>query len=390
VEFKKTLNFSELSISKSASFTEAIFYQEVDLYRSQFGNSNLNDASEENERIGDEAESEGRGYTSFDGAIFQEKVTFSEVHFWNELSFNGAVFNKQTEFIGLKSDMFDVVCDFGALTLPEDGDFVFEKVNLSKVKFHNTNLEKIVFRDVHWGTGKTRLQKFFRGNSYILWDEIRPSEGWNDWIDDSKTAENYRQLVLNYESKRDFATAEYFHIGEMEMLRKKVGDLVNYNDYKEPSKFRAFLNRKLKFHYISNLWCKIRKYLNSYGLYWLSSRYGTSFVQALIVLVLLVCSFSFLFLLTGFKSSKENTVEPNRVVEYNLLPDSNHVVPTFSRFISDFIESVSYTLSIVTFQKERFYEPLGWQSRFLLYLAVFTLTAQAALVLLAIRRRFKR
>lgn len=53
-------------------------------------------------------------------------------------------------------------------------------------------------------------------------------------------------------------------------------------------------------------------------------------------------------------------------------------------------ESVSYSLSIITFQKERFYEPLGWEARFLLYLAVLVLTVQSALVLLAVRRQFKR
>ena len=36
-------------------------------------------------------------------------------------------------------------------------------------------------------------------------------------------AENYRQLVLNYEHKRDYDTAEDFHVGEMEMRRKKKG-----------------------------------------------------------------------------------------------------------------------------------------------------------------------
>ncbi|HEV8366905.1 MAG TPA: hypothetical protein VGQ39_03050 [Pyrinomonadaceae bacterium] len=57
---------------------------------------------------------------------------------------------------------------------------------------------------------------------------------------------------------------------------------------------------------------------------------------------------------------------------------------------SDLGESVLFTLSIITFQKERFYEPVGWQAKLCLYSAVLFLTAQAALVLLALRRRFKR
>ena len=36
-------------------------------------------------------------------------------------------------------------------------------------------------------------------------------------------AANYRQLVINSEAKRDYAAAEDFHIGEMEMRRRQAG-----------------------------------------------------------------------------------------------------------------------------------------------------------------------
>ena len=380
--FVKSVDFSDFRVGFSASFLGATFQQNVVFWRTGFGNTYI----EENEI----QESELAGYTSFDNVNFQGTFVFSEVHLNNEISFNSATFTKQAEFSGSKSSIFSDGCDFCGVTLPKEEEIVFEKVDLSKTSFHDTNLEKIVFRDVYWGTAKSRLQRLFRGRSYILWDEIRPMEGIYDWSDESKTAENYRQLVLNYESKRDYESAEYFHIGEMEMRRKKVGD-EKFQDYdKKPSKIKDFIWLKLKFYKTSLFWYELRKYLNGYSLYWLSSRYGTSYAQAIIVLLLLVSFYSFMFLFTGFKSSKENEEKPSRLIEYNLFPDSNHITPTVSGFIRDYNEAVSYTLSIVTFQKERFYEPLSLESRLTLYLAVITLTAQSALVLLAIRRKFKR
>ena len=76
--------------------------------------------------------------------------------------------------------------------------------------------------------------------------------------------------MLNYERKRDYETAESFHIGEMEMRRKKRGRL------------------------------------NVYSFYRLLSNYGTSYWQGFNILVLMLLLFSGIFLLTGFKPSNRN------------------------------------------------------------------------------------
>lgn len=383
--FEQKTDFLRFSAGIYASFSRAVFDQEVEFYRSKFATlcSNYDEA-------GNKLETEEHGSTYFDGAIFNEKVVFCDVNFENEVSFDNATFKKQTNFVVYKTDMFSDVSSFRGITLPKDEDFTFDKVNLNKARFHDTNLEKIIFRDVLWATEKNRLQRFFRGRSYILWDEIRPLDGMNDHHDESKTAENYRQLVLNYESKRDYESAEYFHIGEMEMRRRKVDDRIDYQNYKSPSKLTYFLFSKSGLYRLSNFWSRTRKYLNGYGAYWLSSRYGTSYTQAITVLILLILIFSFLFLFSGIKTSKEVNTDNPQIIEYNFLPDSNHISASPLKFLSDYKETLSYSLSIITFQKERFYEPLDWEARYLLYLAVFILTAQSALVLLAIRRQFKR
>jgi len=78
------------------------------------------------------------------------------------------------------------------------------------------------------------------------------------------------------------------------------------------------------------------------------------------------------------------------MIEYNLVPDAQHHPVGFGQWIDDYARAILFSLSIITFQRERFYEPVGDWSRFWLFLSVLLLTTQAAMVLLAIRRRFKR
>jgi hypothetical protein len=179
-------------------------------------------------------------------------------------------------------------------------------------------------------------------------------------------AENYRQLVLNYEEKRDFETAEDFHVGEMEMRRKKKG-----------APFKGLLLRT------------VREWLNEYGLYRISSAYGTSYLQASTLLLVFLLLFSIAFLYSGFRPVSANG-EAKPPIEYNVFSDAQHQRPTLKQWLQDYNSAVSLSLSIITFQKDRFYEPLEGWSRFWLYIAIVVLTAQGALVLLAIRRRFKR
>lgn len=174
-------------------------------------------------------------------------------------------------------------------------------------------------------------------------------------------------MVLNYEQKRDYESAEDFHVGEMEMRRKKRGVGI------KPKALQA-----------------TREWVNLFGLYRISSRYGSSYNQALLVLLICFALISSLFLLAGFRPSDENRADQSALIEYNMLPDSSHNWAGLQRLSADYLKAFILSLSIITFQKDRFYEPVSWQGQLCLYLAVLVLTVQAALVLLAIRRQFRR
>ena len=133
----------------------------------------------------------------------------------------------------------------------------------------------------------------------------------------------------------------------------------------------------------------LREWVNSYSIYRALSQYGTSYWQALIVLGGMILLLSWIFLFTGFQLSKEYSASTNRVIEYDFTLDSTRWA-SLGDCISAYGKSVLFTLSIITFQRERFYEPANDPARFWLFIAVFVLTSQVAMVLLAVRRRFKR
>jgi hypothetical protein len=212
-------------------------------------------------------------------------------------------------------------------------------------------------------TGPTHSSGDGLGRAHALWDEFYNVLDVSE-KDDEKLAENYRQLVLNYEKKRDYDVAEDFHFGEMHMRRKG----------KEASRRRWMPSR----------------WVNGHSIYWLSSGYGTSYRRALLIFAIL-----FLLVSAGFQYSGFQLVEPKsgavvRTVEYEVLPKAGHQTVSFRKWLADYGQALMYTLSLITFQKGDVYRPLGDVSRLWLAVGTATLAGQAALFFLAIRRRFKR
>ncbi|MDQ3816072.1 MAG: pentapeptide repeat-containing protein [Acidobacteriota bacterium] len=298
----------------------------------------------------------------FSSSFFEQKTTFAGALFSEQVSFRDSTFSEDCSFKPYTRTCVLGECDFRRLNLKAEAQINFHQVYLGKARFIDTDLLKINFRDIEWGASDSKWL-----SRSILWDEVCSLEEDDGERNYEKVAENYRQLVLNYEAKRDYDLAEAFHIGEMEMRRKKKGA------------------------HIKSSWLRwLREKLNAYWLYRLLSNYGTSYWQAFIMLKFLVLFFAATFLYSGFQPTKENIGSTDRIIEYNLIPDSTHHSVSFGKWLADYREAILFALSIITFQRERFYVPVGWQSQLFLYLAVLVMTTQAALLLLSIRRRFRR
>jgi len=268
-------------------------------------------------------------------------AVFHDSQFAGPAMFDLSRFSASLTLNGGDDLMFHDSVAFRALQLGPESKLSFIHVNLSQASFIDTRIEDFDFRRVRWHRPRGRFFRWSRTRAAII-DEFSPTP----LVAPEQIAEVYRQLVLNHEKKRDYTAAEDFHIGEMEMLRR------------------------------SQRWP-----LNGYAIYHALSRYGTSYGQALAVLMLIVVLFAGAFLFTGFRAG-------THTIAYDLA-----FAPPFADaadVLRDAGDALLFTLSIAAFNRERFYEPLGWQTRALTYLAAIMLASQAALVLLAIRRRFKR
>jgi uncharacterized protein YjbI with pentapeptide repeats len=369
-------DFRRATFSGKATFLDTIFSGKADFWGATFGGGVSF------------IETAFSGWAGFNGVTFSGGTTFtfsgegdysyfSEATFGGEADFRGATFSGGVSF---RETTFKGICYFTRVTLDEKAEIVFENANLRQTSFLDTNLERIYFRDVEW----TR-----KGRRQVLWDEF-PHEGGQPNYE--KVAENYRQLVINYEAKRDFDTAEDFHIGEMEMRRKKKRKEAEDEAAKAKSRAMKLLRR---------CWGA-----NGYYLYRLASNYGTSYFQGLLVLGVLLVLFSGIFLFTGLKPSRVylerlNTLQVSPQVnlkEHKSLHDINYELclhtacqrASWQQKVCDFGRTIVFTLSLLTFQKERLYEPANACTQFWICIAVPLMAGQTALVLFAIRRRFKR
>jgi len=134
----------------------------------------------------------------------------------------------------------------------------------------------------------------------------------------------------------------------------------------------------------------VRERVNGFGLYRLSSVYGTSYPRAALVLGCLLLLLSLLFLWTGLAPAEPSTGPRPAAVEYRLWPDAQHRRVEAKEWLQDFTSALIFTLSIATFQKDRQYQAAGRASEFLVVATVVLVGSQAALLLFAVRRRFKR
>jgi hypothetical protein len=105
------------------------------------------------------------------------------------------------------------------------------------------------------------------------------------------------------------------------------------------------------------------------------------------------CSLKFrkgkVFLVAGMKES-ENHKDSLHDINYELCLCTARQRASWRQKVDDSTSAFLFTLSFLTFQKERLYEPANKWTQFWVCIAVLFLAGQTALVLFAIRRRFKR
>ena len=354
--FTKGVLFSEARFYGSAIFSEATFQRPVDFDHAVFA-----------------------GSADFYSMAFEDAVSFALVRFEDDADFVDGVCQGPADFnqcsvagrLHFLNWEFEQECSFWSLRRSKGGAILFDLVNLDKATFLGTQLESVEFQAVRWlSSGKRRNMLYDelpgspRGAGGRRADPEHPLSEAELGYHQDQLAANYRQLVLNYERTRDFDTAEDFHFGEMEMRNIIAG-------------------RRLRYASLRWLW----RHVGPYKLYRVFSGYGASWARALCwLLVWSLLVFPSAFMVAGFQRVDPVGGKSVRVIQYRLAPDPRNI----RQWLLDYGQAISLSLSAATFQRVRLYEPAGPWSYFLMISGSVIFTSQAALLLLALRRQFKR
>ena len=221
--FIQGANFVRATFGKGAYFFGVVFGKEADFFSATF-----------------------RDRAGFREAVFSDRVDFDTVTFGRGANFSEATFGvranfRQTEFLGgtlfaakhqdsgppipifagTEVDFRQVSCD------PPDA-VTFREADFRKCRFLDTDLRKVQLIGVEWPLVPSRLSwsgtdatsESASSRSRIgVYDELAPAEDEGLWSW-PRVERLYRELKQNYEERRDYHRAGYFHYGEKDARRR--------------------------------------------------------------------------------------------------------------------------------------------------------------------------
>jgi hypothetical protein len=198
--------------------------------------------------------------------------------------------------------------------------------------FNGANVEEVRFADVNW---------FRRDDHRMILEDERRLQQTGEY---ELTVTAYRQLINNFEKSRGFDEAEDCYFGVMNVKRQ---------DPQEPFASRFAI-----------------------AVYGVASKYGSSYLRALTVLVILLLVFGIAFANPASGLQRSTTV-----------PWSYTGLERILRLLCG---GLFHSLEVASFQKETSYVALSLLGRTLTILESILVAAQLGLFLLALNRRFKR
>jgi uncharacterized protein YjbI with pentapeptide repeats len=332
------------------------------------------------------AQFSGEGLVSFSGAKFSGEgvVNFFKAEFSGEqrATFGFAQFSgegetrfEETQFLGGGGVDFRYAQFFGERKIVFENTIFKEgcPINFSRVKIKNpqnlrfvdvdnlggfsflyTDVENIVFKNVSFLNTKGRFfNREFIGDE--VWNDVATEE---DKVDFDSTHFHqveilYRQLKRNFEEQRDYERAGDFHYGEMEMKRKQL------------PRWRQFVSLNFLYKVISG--------------------YGQKWYQGLISFLILSVLFSIPNMY--WVHPPKETLAQYEMGEANSCLAGYEVCPEVY-----WPQTFLFTLRVMTLNKSLNYEPKQaiWLGGFAIFLQYLIGPTVIALMVLAIRRQFRR
>jgi hypothetical protein len=246
------------------------------------------------------------GDANFVGAKFSRDAYFWEAEFSGDADFSGAEFQQRADFSKVQTAE-DATVNFQRVRLLKPQQVLFHHLDLSRWSFLDTDLRRIDFDDVPWGTIRRLLSR-----RTALFDELNVS---NQKDELAKVERLYRHLKQNYESQRNYGRAGDFYYGEMEMKRRQLNPLGQI----------------------------------PFWIYRILSGYGESYPRALFWLIVMWLLFAVLFTVVGYTDEWGNHADLWRSLIYSAQSMTLFHEPkiTFDNTLGQAVELVASVLGVI-------------------------------------------
>lgn len=341
--FDKDTEFLKFAIN--SSFSRAIFSEKVSFEKVRFGkeietNDSFLFSGTVFEKLANFQKAEFWLSTSFGGANFKKTADFRETFVKNSLSFEETSFEHFAKFSGKEnkySSWGKGSLNFSRVEVEKPDRISFQTLQLKPDAFTDTDVRKFDFTDIEW------KPKNFR------WD-------WSRFKDFLSKSEEARSRKSNYKRLE-------------KVYRRFASYAEENNDYDGASKFRftAFDIQRV------NNWHG-RQPFNLLWWYKLSSNYGESWLKALIFLILILSVFTVYYHFSYFSICPKNSADLSQCITRTM---------TWGEAIHQSL--MTALLQNVEYRKSN----LFWQD-LIVILEKILAPIQAALLVLAIRRKFMR
>lgn len=354
--FNDKVDFSYTTFEKDADFTGATFNMKADVnfcYANFIAKAKFSDAVFNGITRFDSARFGAGGGTNFNRATFAERVVFESASFQDRVIFNASTFSKEVNFghtifadyvkfsgNGLFGDNSSLDLHSARIEKPEHVSF--HTVRLRPQWFVNVDSRKLNFTSVHWDFRVTE-EKVYR-------DTCESFSSPDDLL-----AITYGQLAVNAEENNDFEEASRFR-------------------YKALNKRQRKLAHGFAFWTLSWWYGRV-------------SGYGERVWRAAWVLVALWVLFASIFFF-GQQNGRWWQASKTGVPEGRQAAQGQAREKETSRLLG-FREALIYSAGVMTLQKPEPW-PANKRAETLVLLETILGPVQAALLALAIRRKFMR
>lgn len=384
VYFPDTITFTGLTFHKTADFTGAIFCNTADFSETKFSNKALFGHIEFKGDCYFER-STFTHFVEFTGSTFSEFVDFREAIFNSAVMFLDATFEKTVYF---HHASFNTLAGFSSVNIKEKSQVLFYGTNFDGVAsfeeaiiegyvaFEGLDLNSLFSKDeTYLNLQNAKIEKPER----LSFHSVRLRPNWFINVDCRRfvfTACVWKMVngrYLNCKTEIEALKNRYIP-NSYKLLTKTCWQLAdNYEDNKSfrfASVFRQLANEsnRLEEYKGFKIW--------SLGWwYWLSSYYGESWIRATGILGSILGGFAIIYMFTDFQVCPMIKSTPEVICEIRALT---------------FWESLRQSFATATFQTVEFRKVTNaWGEAFITMEKILA-PLQAALLALAIRRKFMR